>query len=179
MSNATRSSNGSKPKRKIRPHIRPTARKLRSKENADKICAMIEEGKTLAEIAIALGCVASSITDWIRDDASNGGAEIAARYARAVEIRAEIMADGLLEIADDERFMQYPALAAAMVTKQRLAVDTRKWLLSKMLPRKYGDRIEVSGDPAAPIVTRIELVAVAPRQLEPPTIDGKTDENDG
>jgi hypothetical protein len=34
----------------------------------------------------------------------------------------------------------------AMVQKQRLRVDTRKWLLSKLAPKKYGDKLELSGD---------------------------------
>jgi len=148
--------------RTVRPHIRPNGRKLRTKENAELICGLIADGAALPDVADILDCVTSSITDWIREDGNNGGAEIAAAYARAVEVRAERMAEQLLDIADDERYMAHPALAAAMVTQQRLKVDTRKWLLSKMLPRKYGDRIEVGGDPSAPLVTRIELVAVEP-----------------
>jgi hypothetical protein len=46
------------------------------------------------------------------------------------------------------------------VQKQRLQVDTRKWLLSKLAPKKFGDKIEVSGDPANPLVQRIERVVV-------------------
>jgi hypothetical protein len=46
------------------------------------------------------------------------------------------------------------------VRQRRLQVDTRKWILSKM-PRKFGDRIEIGGDPDAPLVTKIELVAVS------------------
>jgi len=81
------------------------------------------------------------------------------------------MAEELLSIADDRSFMGRTD-ANAVVAQQRLAVDTRKWLLSKMLPRKFGDKIEISGDPDAPVVSRIELVAVHPRpQVEPPTID--------
>jgi hypothetical protein len=165
--------------RTVKPHIRPNGRKLRSKENADLICSMVENGQTLAEIAGELNVIPAAITAWVRDDASNGGAEIATQYARAMEFRAEMMAEGLLAIADDKGFMQHPEIASALVNQQRLAVDARKWLLSKMLPRKYGDKIEISGDPSAPIVSRIELVAVAPRQLEPPTIEGKTESDDG
>jgi hypothetical protein len=38
-----------------------------------------------------------------------------------------------------------------MVDRARLMVDTRKWLLSKMFPKKYGDRLELAGDAANPI----------------------------
>ena len=164
--------------RTVKPHIRPNGRKLRSPENAKTICELTSEGKTLKEIAEVLGCNQTAIHHWVGEDRSNGGAEIAKEYARAVEFRTEMMADELLAIADERSFMDQPALAAAMVTQQRLAVDARKWLMSKMMPRKYGDKIEVSGDPSAPIVSRIELVAVAPRNLEPPTIDQPKEGNE-
>lgn len=40
---------------------------------------------------------------------------------------------------------------ADMVERSRLMVDVRKWYLSKVLPKKYGDRLELAGDPDAPI----------------------------
>lgn len=163
-------------KRTVKKHIRPNARKLRSPENAKKIVELIGEGRSLNDVAKTLGFTWRALNEWIKDDASNGGAEIATEYARAVEFRTELMADEVLQIADDREFVAYPTLAAAMVTQQRLAVDTRKWLMSKMLPRKYGDRVEVGGDPEAPIVHRIELVAVAPKRLEPPTIEPQSDD---
>lgn len=138
-------------------------RKLRTPENAELICSMVEQGIGLVEIARRLGCKQhSSITDWVRDDREkNQGAGIASRYARAQEARWALMADEVLALADDRSYMGRPD-AQAIVQQQRLAVDTRKWLLSKMLPRQFGDRIEVAGDPDAPVVSRIELVAVHP-----------------
>ena len=47
-----------------------------------------------------------------------------------------------------------------------MRVDTRKWLLSKLLPKKYGDRVEITGDAATPVITRIELVPVMPRAID-------------
>jgi len=57
----------------------------------------------------------------------------AKRYARACEIRAEQMANDTLVIADNK---------TDDVNRDRLRVDTRKWLLSKLQPKKYGDKIE-------------------------------------
>ena len=45
------------------------------------------------------------------------------------------MEDELLEIADR------PASDAVDVQTRRLMVDTRKWIMAKRAPRKYGDRI--------------------------------------
>jgi hypothetical protein len=38
-----------------------------------------------------------------------------------------------------------------VVARARLRVDTRKWAMSKLAPKKYGDRITHGGDPDAPI----------------------------
>jgi hypothetical protein len=61
------------------------------------------------------------------------------------------------------------------VQQARLRVDTRKWILSRMLPRRFGDRVttEVTADPNAPLLTRIELVAVPPRRSSSPAEDGR------
>ena len=45
-------------------------------------------------------------------------------------------------------------------------MDTRKWFLSKMIPHRFGDRVEVIGNADAPLITKIELVAVAPRMID-------------
>jgi len=50
------------------------------------------------------------------------------------------------------------------VARDRLRVDTRKWLLSKALPKIYGDKLALGGDQDAPpiaMLTRIERVIVA------------------
>jgi hypothetical protein len=71
------------------------------------------------------------------------------------------MAQEVLELADSD----VPETGEGKkdwqaIQKHKLQVDTRKWLLSKLAPKKYGDKIEVSGDPANPLVQRIERVVV-------------------
>lgn len=80
-----------------------------------------------------------------------------------MERRWERMADQLVEISDADCTVDGKP-DNALVQQARLRVDTRKWILSKMVPRRYGDRItaEIAGDPNAPLITRIELVPVAP-----------------
>jgi len=79
------------------------------------------------------------------------------------------MADELVELADCTGPDGRPD--NALVQQRRLQVHTRKWILSKMLPPKFGDRIEVGSDPDAPLMTKIELIAVYPQQqIEPLTI---------
>lgn len=55
-------------------------------------------------------------------------------YAYAQQVRAEILADEVIEIADEEQDSQ----------KARNRIDARKWYASKMQPQKYGDRIDLN-----------------------------------
>ena len=57
-------------------------------------------------------------------------------YARAREERADLLAKEILEIADA------PCKDTVEVQHARNRIDTRKWLASKLAPRKYGDRAE-------------------------------------
>src|SRR6266436_4221562 len=57
-------------------------------------------------------------------------------YARAREERADRLFEELFEIADK------PCKDAVEVAHARNRLDTRKWLASKLAPRKYGDRVE-------------------------------------
>lgn len=57
-------------------------------------------------------------------------------YARARELQAMQWAEEVLSIADDARLDPHD---------RRIWVDTRKWLLSKVLPRVYGDKVTVAG----------------------------------
>ena len=93
---------------------------------------------------------------WLNDDA-----ELAKSYARAREALIEKMANELLEIADTPvGSTEGGSTDSGAVQKQRLQVDTRKWLLSKLAPKKYGDKLELSGDADSPLVQRIERVVV-------------------
>lgn len=71
------------------------------------------------------------------------------KYAQAKMQQAEIMAEEILDIADDaSRDTKYDkdgnALCnAEFVARSRLRVDTRKWLASKLAPKIYGDRSTV------------------------------------
>jgi hypothetical protein len=70
-------------------------------------------------------------------------------YARARELQAMRWGEEILSIADDARLDPQD---------RRIRVDTRKWLLSKVLPRLYGDRVTLAGDPAAPIVHAVGVL---------------------
>lgn len=149
---------------------------LYSRELENEICTRLSEGETLNAICRSPGMpTPSAVRQWVLADRPAG---IAVRYARARERGYEAMADALFDIADDRSCLGKPDASAA-VQQQRLATDVRRWYLSKVLPHRFGDRVEVVGNADQPLVTRIELVPVAPRpivdvtpqKLEPPEED--------
>jgi len=72
------------------------------------------------------------------------------QYARAKEIQMEALSEEITEISD-ERPVETIVTESATITKvdnagiqrNRLRVDTRKWLMSKLAPKKYGDKVAV------------------------------------
>lgn len=83
-------------------------------------------------------------------------AALAGDYARARSQGWAAMADQLQVIADDKE-------SDPDANSRRLRVDTRKWLLSKMLPRQYGDKLELTHTDAATGagMSTAELLAIA------------------
>lgn len=79
--------------------------------------------------------------------------ELSDKYARAKELQAEILEGELLAIADEvSNDTIYTEKGDAIpnnewMQRSRLRIDTRKWLMSKLLPKKYGEKIqtELSG----------------------------------
>jgi hypothetical protein len=66
-------------------------------------------------------------------------------YEKAIENRADRLAEEILELADEPmpEGLEGP-MASAWVQQKRMQVDARKWIASKLKPKMYGDRIDVS-----------------------------------
>lgn len=82
---------------------------------------------------------------WLREDES-----YAKQYAQAQEVRAEAMFDEMLKIADTPvkgttikttKFGD-EVTVADMIAHRRLQVDTRKWYLSKINPKKFSEKVQ-------------------------------------
>ncbi len=136
---------------------------------AREICEKLASGRTLRDVCRDESMPAeSTVRAWALDDVQG----FSAQYARAREIGYYAMADELLEIADDGRNdwllslddegNETYKLNGEHVQRSRLRVDARKWALSKALPKVFGDKLAVSGDPdGAPIkVQKVERVIV-------------------
>lgn len=135
---------------------------------ADRICEALSQGKSLRKAAQDEGIAASTVLDW-----KNERPEFCEQYTRARETGYQLLADELVEIADDGSADSYVdadgkvRTDAEVVARSRLRLDTRKWLLSKMLPKVYGDKVTqehqgANGGPIQHEVTKIERVIVDP-----------------
>jgi hypothetical protein len=135
---------------------------------ADEICERLAMGESLNAICQDPYMPAENrVRQWVLDDRadkSGNGRGFAAKYARARAIGYECLADEIIDISDAP-IMFEGRPDNALVQQARLRSDNRKWFLSKVLPKRFGDKVttEVTGDPSAPLLTRIELVAVPPR----------------
>lgn len=92
---------------------------------------------------------------WLDEDTGEGKEEgyetYAERYARACEIRAEGLLDELIDIADDSsedvRITDKgnEAENREFINRSKVRIETRKYLIEKMHPKKYGtQKIDVT-----------------------------------
>lgn len=147
-----------------------------SKSLADLICARLADGQSLREICRDDEMPAeSTVRGWVVADVQG----FSAQYARAREAQADHMAEEILEIADDgtNDWMERKASTGGgrsdaageaeevvpnheHINRSKLRVDARKWLMSKMAPKKYGDKITHAGDPENPM-TLVPVINVS------------------
>lgn len=101
-----------------------------SEELTAKICERLAIGESLARICRDDDMPSmSSVFLWL-----GKYPEFSERYTRAREAQAETHADRLIEIADNDTIDP---------NHKRIMVDTRKWVASKLKPKRYGDKAEV------------------------------------
>lgn len=159
-----------------------------SDDKFDAILARITRGESATK-----ACKAEHTgkdTFWERigadDDAAN-------RYARAKSRGLEGLADESIDIADlvgqpimdkdgnvvmwtnPETGEHEPLLVVSneAIQHARLRIDTRKWLLAKLLPKKYGERTTIAGDADNPLAIADVTSAVLGKLL-PEAAEGST-----
>lgn len=129
-----------------------------SQETADAICELIAEGKSLRKACeLTQGAKPQTVLDWKNDPAN---AAFAGQYARARETGYLLLADEIIDISDDGQNDSYvdedgqPRTNVDVIARSKLRVDSRKWMLSKMLPKVYGDKLDLNhaGDLTVKIV---------------------------
>lgn len=116
-----------------------------SQELADEICAQLSDGKSMRTVCMPDEMPnKTTVFRWLRLYP-----EFCNQYARAKEESADALFDEIQDIADNgsNDFMEANdpdnpgyKLNGEHIQRSKLRVDTRKWMSSKMKPKKYGDR---------------------------------------
>jgi hypothetical protein len=114
-------------------------------EIALEICRRMAEGESLREICRTEGMPAeSTVRLWAVEDREG----FAAHYTRAREAQMDRWAEEIVEIADDgsndwserqTRGGTETVVDSEHINRSRLRVDTRKWIMAKLAPKRYGD----------------------------------------
>lgn len=110
-----------------------------------------DTGEPANKICLRNGIKFSTFLRWVSEDT-----DLADRYARALDSRSELHFAELLAIADTQEIGTIETAkewgtevkTADMVDHRRLKIETRKWVLARMAPKKYGDRVDHSVDGA-------------------------------
>lgn len=125
-----------------------------TKELGETICKRIALGESVRKIVKDDDMPSSSmIYRWLLDEDKK---EFWEQYEKAINARAELMFEELLEIADDgtNDYVEILNDSGGTITtpnkehvqRSRLRVDTRKWYLSKIMPKKFGDKMDVTSN---------------------------------
>lgn len=137
-------------------------------ETAEIILDRLADGESLSSICRSEEMPSRpSVHGWILDDIDG----FAAKYARAREIQAHVLADDLVAIADDgsndwmkRNDPENPGWQAngEHIQRSRLRFDARKWAASKILPKVYSDRVQnqqldKDGNPTDPVVPVVKV----------------------
>lgn len=125
---------------------------LWTQELADIICEKLSEGVSLRTVCLDEDMPdARTVFRWLRTNE-----QFCQQYARAKQESADAMAEDVLDIADDgsNDWMEKQVSKGVFIDvpnnevlqRSKLRVDTRKWLMSKMKPKKYGEKMDVTSD---------------------------------
>lgn len=110
---------------------------------ADRICAELADGRSMRSVCREDWCPSmQTVFRWLREKDS-----FREQYTRAKEEAADAMIEEMSEIADEmPAYTPEGKIDPSDVNNRRLRIDTRKWLASKLKPKKYGERVAVGGD---------------------------------
>jgi hypothetical protein len=112
---------------------------LYSEELTDKICSIIaSSNKGMHAICKEVGISYPTHLNWLRTYE-----EYLSKYVRAKEDQADFLSDEMLEISDHTEEDHTPFTGANVIQRDRLRIDTRKWIASKLKPKKYGDKLDI------------------------------------
>lgn len=126
-------------KQNPRPSYNGRMTKDQAREQIPLILEGMREGHSLRKCCEAAGVVLNTFMNWINTDPA-----LIEQYTQARASMLDAQAEALEDIG--ERAAN--ATDAVEVAGLRLQSDNRKWLLSKLAPKKYGEKqqVEHSGE---------------------------------
>lgn len=116
---------------------------------AERICDHIRCGCSLRKAAEKEGVNQSTVMRWAHRNAG-----FCEQYARACEERLAAFEDKLLDLMEEGHKVAGRGLIGGnLLNAVKLEIDTLKWMLSKLMPKKYGDRkaVELTGANGGPV----------------------------
>ncbi len=136
---------------------------------AAEICRRLAEGETLRAICRDKAMPdKATVLRWLADKKK---ADFRDQYAHARAMQADALFDEALEIADDASD-DWTAdkdgkktVDHENIQRSRLRVDTRKGAAGKMAPKRYGDKLQHTGDGGGPIRVRPDLSKLTDEEL--------------
>lgn len=117
-----------------------------SQDQADKLCELI----AISEVGIHRLLKDNDLPSWkVISEWLHLYPSFVTQYARAREAQADFLAGRILEISDDSsrdtiQTEDGPIQNHEWVNRSRLRVDARKWMASKLAPKVYGDKLDVT-----------------------------------
>lgn len=113
---------------------------------ADEICKRLSAGESLRHICEDAKMPSQrTVFTWLANDSA-----FLQQYARAREAQADTLVEEILEIADDSTCDTETddkgnvRTNHEVVARSKLRIDTRKWLMSKLAPKKYGEKLDLN-----------------------------------
>ena len=135
-----------------------------TKEIGDEICTRLMDGESLRRICLDDHMPArSSVFLWLHHVVDK---DFSDQYERARAVMAECLVEDLLDIADNSTndFMEREGVEVPdheNIQRAKLRVDTRKWFVGKVLPKKYGDSMNLKHSGNLPVL-RISMTSKKP-----------------
>lgn len=133
-----------------------------TQEIADKICSLVATtSKSMRTICKEVGIDYQTHLNWFRSHP-----EYFDQYARAKEDQSDLLIEEMIEIADDssedeETTDNGVRINSEFVQRSRIRIETRKWIASKLKPKKYGERIQHANDEDNPIQS-VQILNIDP-----------------
>ena len=131
-----------------------------------------ENGASLSQACKDREITRMQFIDYIEKDV-----RLVDAYARAVEYRNDLKAENIIRLAHSRSNDFYTDKDGNIrpnpvaVQRDRLIIDAERWLLSKLAPKKYGDRIQIDADVKTNAPLSMEQVNQILAELDKGTID--------